>query len=102
MLTQEEIVRRVRNHYGGDVEQVILFGSQARGEADEGSDLDLIIIRRTKEHFIDRLAGVPALPAPSDIFVYTPEEFAAMKEHENPFILSALENAAVLYQRQET
>jgi len=34
------------------------------------------------------------------VFVYTPEEFAEMQEHENPFILEALKDARVIYPPQ--
>ena len=81
----------------GPAEKIILFGSHARGDADEYSDLDLIIIRKTEKQFIDRLAEVPSLPIHADVFVYTPEEFSQMKENENPFIMSALEHAKVIY-----
>jgi len=79
------------------VEKILLFGSAARGEQDSASDADFIIIKRTTERFIRRLLSVPLLPVPADVFVYTPEEFEQMKEHENPFILSALEDAIVVY-----
>lgn len=82
----------------GPVEKILLFGSAARGEQDEASDLDLIIIKRTSERFLRRLLSVPALPVAADVFVYTPEEFAAMQAQENPFILTALQDAIVLYE----
>ena len=84
----------------GPVEQILLFGSAARGEQDEASDVDLIVIKRTSERFHQRILDVPLLPVPADVFVYTPEEFAEMREHENPFILSALEDAVVVYPRE--
>ena len=91
-----EIVDRIVSGYG-PVEKILLFGSVARGEQDEASDVDLIIIKRTSERFLQRLLSVPMLPVPADVFVYTPEEFAQMQEHENPFILSALRDAVVVY-----
>ena len=83
----------------GPVEKILLFGSAARGEQDEASDVDLIIIKKTSQRFLERLLSVPLLPVPADVFMYTPEEFAQMQEHENPFILSALEDAVVVYPR---
>lgn len=32
------------NHYGEKLSQVILFGSQARGEASEDSDIDVLVV----------------------------------------------------------
>ncbi len=81
----------------GPIDKILLFGSAARGEQDRYSDLDLIIIKPTRERFLQRLLSVPMLPVAADVFVYTPEEFRQMQEHENPFILKALEDAIVLY-----
>lgn len=95
-----EVVRELVEKYG-PVEKIILFGSQARGDADEYSDLDLIVIKNTNDRFVKRLGDVPPLPVHADVFVYTPEEFAQMKEDENPFIMSALESAKVVYPEHE-
>ena len=39
-------------------EQVILFGSYARGEETVDSDIDILVIAPTQEHFFDRMATV--------------------------------------------
>ena len=67
---------------GGEwaAEQVILFGSRARGTAGEWSDLDVVVVSPAFEgqRFIDRGPavlrdlGCPALLEP---ICYTPEEF---------------------------
>lgn len=94
----DEIVKIIIDGYG-PVEKILLFGSAARGDLDEYSDLDLIIIKKTKDRFVKRLADVPLLPVKADVFVYTPEEFEQMKENENPFIMSALESAKIIYEK---
>ncbi len=94
----DEIVKTIVNGYG-PVEKIVIFGSQARAEADEYSDLDLIIIKKTDKRFLERILEVSLLPIHADVFVYTPEEFEQMKENENPFILSALESDRVVYPR---
>jgi len=86
----------------GPVERILLFGSFARGDQDELSDLDLIIIKNTPQRFLERLLSVPLLPVQADVFVYTPEEFERMRENENPFLLSALQDAITLYSRPES
>jgi predicted nucleotidyltransferase len=81
--------------------KIILFGSAARGEADAQSDLDLIVIKDTKESFIERLEAMAKLCPPgvhADILVYTPEEIRAMVEEENPFIIQALREGKLLYE----
>ena len=83
-------------------EKVILFGSMARGDADEYSDIDLIVIKKTDTPFIQRLVEVVAFTSPYiavDILVYTPEEIKAMMEEENPFIQRALREGKVLYEK---
>lgn len=42
-------------------EKVILFGSYARGEAKEDSDVDLLIIAPTTEGFFERMAKVKTI-----------------------------------------
>lgn len=65
-------------------QKIILFGSRARGEGDEQSDYDIVVIKRTEAPFLDRLAAmVPyrlAFGRAVDILVYTPEEFERMAE----------------------
>ena len=84
-------------------EKVILFGSAARGDTDPLSDLDVVIIKRTHEGFVQR--GIEAARlvrcevAPIDLFVYTPEEFQRMLEDENPFIEKVLSEGKVLYEK---
>jgi predicted nucleotidyltransferase len=77
----DEIVR-VLKHY--EPERIILFGSWARGDADEHSDYDLVVIKCTDRPFLERLSDmVPYLvkfARPVDILVYTPEEFDRMDE----------------------
>ena len=84
-------------------EKIILFGSGARGEMDEYSDIDLVVIKETKKSFVERLVEVVEFlskDAPrADIFVYTPEEFEVMQEQENPFIEQVLKDAKVVYEK---
>jgi predicted nucleotidyltransferase len=61
-----------------DIEKVILFGSIARGEGRYHSDLDLVIIQKTEQPFLDRLRDFYLYLKPgmaTDLLVYTPEEW---------------------------
>jgi predicted nucleotidyltransferase len=83
-------------------EKIILFGSSARGEQDEYSDIDLVIIKKTQDRFLQRLKRVTLLirePIPVDLFVYTPEEFAQMLEDENPFVQIVIKEGRVIYEK---
>lgn len=97
--TVQEAVDKIVSDYG-PVKEVILFGSRARGEADEYSDTDFIVIKDTKESFVRRLSSLPFLPIQADVFVYTPAEFKTMKKSENPFIMHALAGSRVVYSQK--
>ena len=92
------VLERIKTY---EPEKVILFGSYARREADEQSDLDLVVIKRTDKRFLERLIEVAKIVGPDfgkvDIFVYTPEEFRFMRESGNPFIENVLKEGKVLY-----
>jgi len=44
--------------------EVIIFGSYARDEVDEYSDLDFVVIKKTKRQFMERLIEVAKLIRP--------------------------------------
>ena len=52
----KKVSERLKKEY--HAEKVILFGSYARGEATEHSDVDLFIIATTEERFFERMATV--------------------------------------------
>jgi len=84
-------------------EKVILFGSQARGEADEYSDLDLVVIKKTEKRFLERLIEVSEIIGSDidkvDIFVYTPEEWERMIDWGNQFAEEVLSKGRVVYEK---
>ncbi|MGH9845660.1 MAG: nucleotidyltransferase domain-containing protein [Blastocatellia bacterium] len=43
-----ELREQLREHYGDRLVDVVLFGSQARGDAVEGSDIDVLIVLKGK------------------------------------------------------
>lgn len=45
----EDFVARLRRRHGHDLLRVVLFGSKARGDADEELDLDVLVVVRTPE-----------------------------------------------------
>ncbi|CAD6492458.1 MAG: Nucleotidyltransferase domain protein [Candidatus Argoarchaeum ethanivorans] len=73
--------------------EVYLYGSFAKGDVHEGSDIDLIIVGNFKERFFDRIGKILDLTdLPIEPLVYTRDEFDAMKR-DNLFIKSVLEHA---------
>ena len=85
-------------------ERIYLFGSWSRDEEDDLSDLDIVVIKRTKKHFFTRLRETARLIPPElgavDILVYTPEEFIEMKREGNAFAEMITEEGIIIYERK--
>ena len=104
MITQEkinEIVNKIAILYAP--EKVILFGSYARGTADENSDLDFIIVKNTDLPKHKRGVELRRLLfgslVPMDLKVYTPSEFERELKYKYSFLNSAVKNSKLLYER---
>ena len=70
---------------------IILYGSFARGDFHEGSDVDLIVVGDFRERFHKRAAAILDLTElPVEPICYTDEEFTELVRSGNPFILQAL------------
>jgi predicted nucleotidyltransferase len=83
-------------------ERVILFGSAARGEAGEASDIDLTVIAETELGFFDRIGRVLRLyrgDREINVLVYTPDEWQRMLAEGRRFIKRMVDEGRVLYER---
>lgn len=84
-------------------QRVCLFGSRARGDAAQESDVDLLIVADTRRPFVERFKDftgiLAASPAAVEMLVYTPEEFRGMVSRGNGFIMKAIEEGTILYER---
>ena len=95
-----QIVSALKDKYAP--EKIILFGSLASGEINETSDLDILVIKKTRKNFYDRLREVATLcdyKVGADIIVYTPQEFEAESRTNLFFKKEILEKGVVLYDR---
>ena len=83
-------------------QRVIVFGSFARGDTHELSDLDLIVVKETDERFFERIARVRDACADLEVdvqpLVYTPAELRQMLEQGNGFLETALAEGVVAYE----
>ena len=85
-------------------EKIILFGSYAYGNPTPDSDVDLLVIMKTKAKEIDRYLAVSNLlyprQFPVDILVKTPKEIeAAARKKGNFFLREILTKGKVIYER---
>ena len=82
-------------------ERIILFGSIARKDWDDESDIDLIVVYDTKKHFLERLKELYMswnIPKSVDILAYTPSEFSQMIE-QSVFLQDILREGITIYER---
>jgi predicted nucleotidyltransferase len=84
-------------------EKIILFGSMARNQANEDSDIDMLIIKKTKKRKVERIGEVLNLVDYSFAFeplILTPEELRERQNLSDFFILDILREGKVLYEAQ--
>lgn len=82
-----------------EIEQVLLFGSLARGEAVPGSDADLLVVLSSaSQPFMERVPRYlpTGMPVGVDVFPYTQEEIDRMLAEGNHFIEQAMKDGLPL------
>ena len=85
--------------------QIILFGSQARGEATDHSDVDLLIVvedpfqegRERMELMTDLWTVLSDVSGPKDLLVYSRDEVEKWRHTSNHLIARALREGRVIY-----
>ncbi len=98
----KEFLKRVKEKYKENVEEIILFGSYARGDAEDKSDIDLLVIWKGRP-----IEGWNALESiATDILIdhdilislkiITPEDYKLMLDLGMPFIKNVREEGVVL------
>jgi predicted nucleotidyltransferase len=82
-------------------ERIVLFGSQARGEAGRRSDVDLLVIvpetesrRRLAADIYDALVGIPV---GTDVIVVTTDDVERYADTVGTIVQTALEQGVLLY-----
>ena len=97
-----DIVRRIVDT--AHPEKVILFGSQARGDARPGSDFDVLVIKDSDEprhrRSVPLYVALADLPVEVEVMVYTPEEVEEWSEVPQAFVTTALREGTTIYERR--
>jgi uncharacterized protein len=97
----ERIVKRIAKKFRPDT--IILFGSQARGDAGPDSDIDLLVVMPVDgsvyEKRLEIGVAIPDRLIPADIVVATPEDFAGRKDVVGTIEWHAAREGKVLYAR---
>jgi len=98
----EDFGRRIGLEFGA--EQVILFGSYARGSVTEDSDVDLLVIGPFEGRSVDRSVQIrmklrPRFPV--DLLVRTAEKVRQRVEMGDDFMREILEEGKVLYEADD-
>lgn len=97
----QDIVQKIVASYAP--QKVILFGSHAYGEPDEGSDLDFLVIMDTtlppSERYVKLRQSLGPLGTPVDIFVLTPEEFEETRDIVGGLAYAPAKYGQVVYEK---
>ncbi len=104
MLTESLICRAVAKVVAAANSplKVILFGSYARGEADSGSDLDLIVVEREivdpVSEYLKVHSAVSGFGVGVDILLMTEREFEKKRDWWTTPVYWAVREGKVLYE----
>jgi predicted nucleotidyltransferase len=94
------IVRRIVDT--AQPEKVILFGSQARGDARPNSDFDVLVIKPSDLPRYRR--SIPLYVAladlPVEVMVNTPEEVEEWSQVAQAFVTTAVREGTTIYERR--
>lgn len=103
---REELLRQLGVYVQRLVERlqpraVVLFGSFARGDVHEGSDLDLLVVADFREPFLERIGLLLELGAdlglPLEPVGYRPDEVEAMWRQGNHFLEEVVRTGRLLH-----
>lgn len=101
-----EITEKIKKEY--KPERIILFGSYAWGKPYKWSDVDLLIVKKSKKRRIDRGYELRKelsrsdLP-PIDLLIYTPDEVdKGINVNHNLFLEDIVRNGKILYAQKNS
>lgn len=96
----ETIIERIIADFSPKL--IIVFGSVARHEAGDHSDLDLLVVMDTNLKGAKRAAAIHRrmidIAMPMDVFVLTPSEYEANKDDRYSFVSEIVRTGIVVYE----
>lgn len=82
--------------------RVILFGSQGRGDADEGSDVDLMVVKPRVDNRREEMAELYQLVGPTgagvDVLLYSEAEYERRSQVPGTVLYWACKEGKTLYE----
>lgn len=82
-------------------QKVVIFGSAASGTAEDGSDIDILVVMDAEGDRISRriplIIALSRLRVDTDVLVVTPEEFERAKGDPASFVHEIMESGYVAY-----
>ena len=98
-----QMVQRLVDRFGPD--QIILFGSRARGTGSADSDVDLLVVMPVRGSIrakrVEMRVALHEFRVPKDIILATPEEVAQARWLAGTIIQPALQEGIILYARPQ-
>ena len=96
----KEAVRKIIDNF--NPEKIILFGSYARNEADEGSDIDFLIVEKTVKDRVAEMVRLnrilSPLRIPVDLLVVSEEMFDYWSSTPGSVYYNALTEGKTIYE----
>lgn len=96
----KHVVRQIVE--GVHPDKIILFGSHAYGEPTKDSDVDLLVVMRSRKRPVERAIEVSRsirfYPFPMDILVRTPREIRHRTQMGDPFFQEVIRRGKILYE----
>lgn len=96
-----QIIEQIREGY--KPEKIILFGSHAHGKPKKLSDVDLVVIKRTKDRYWDRIRKIVKcidVDIGTDLLAYTPKEWKRRLSINDYFVKEIAKTGKVVYEKQ--
>ncbi|MBU1297994.1 MAG: nucleotidyltransferase domain-containing protein [Bacteroidetes bacterium] len=95
------IAKRIAEKF--DTEKIIQFGSYAYGKPTEHSDIDFLIIAKSKVHHAELryqiYSELKDIPHPYDVVIREPQQLETAKQRRDWFLLNIIKRGRLVYAR---